>query len=105
MRSGSLATPARSSGVRPDDTGDDGNSRRLTRSVEGSFSVLGRNGFVAAGASPEFGPTSVAGYAFDGTELWHHPVVAGGRPLTLLPGAIVTVETAASGAATLTLLS
>ena len=78
---------------------------RLSRSVKGSFSVLAGNGFVAAGASPEFGTPSVAGYAFDGTELWRHPVVAGGRPLTVLPGALVAVETAPSGAATLTLLS
>jgi outer membrane protein assembly factor BamB len=78
---------------------------RLTRSVEGSFSVLGGNGFVAAGASTAFGPPTVAGYAFDGTELWRHPVVAGGRPLTLLSGALVAVGATASGAATLTLLS
>jgi outer membrane protein assembly factor BamB len=78
---------------------------RLTRSLEGSFSVLGGNGFVAAGASTAFGPPSVAGYAFDGTELWRRPVVAGGRPLTLLSGALVVVGATASGAATLTLLS
>ncbi len=78
---------------------------RLTRSVEGSFSVLGRNGFIAAGVSPGDGPPSVAGYAFDGTELWRHPVLAGERPLTLLPGALVTVDTTASGEATVTLLS
>jgi outer membrane protein assembly factor BamB len=77
---------------------------RLTRSVEGSFSVLGGNGFVAAGVT-EFGPPSVAGYAFDGTELWRHPVLASGRPLTLLSGALVAVGATASGEATLTLLS
>ncbi len=77
---------------------------RLTRSVEGSFSVLGSNGFVAAGVA-EFGPPSVAGYAFDGTELWRHAVLAGGRPLTLLSGTLVSVGATTSGEATLTLLS
>jgi outer membrane protein assembly factor BamB len=78
---------------------------RLSRAVEGAFEVLGGNGFVAAGALVGGGAQSVAGYAFDGTELWRHPVGAGGRPLTLVPAGLVRVGTTASGAATLTLLS
>jgi hypothetical protein len=78
---------------------------RLSRAVEGAFDVLGRNGFVAAGDLVGGGAQSVAGYTFDGTELWRHPVGAGGRPLALVPGGLVKVGTTASGAATLTLLS
>jgi len=78
---------------------------RLTRSIEGSFSVLGGNGFVAAGPPPQGATSWVAGYAFDGTELWRRAVNVGAAPLTLLPGALVAVGTTASGAATLTLLS
>jgi outer membrane protein assembly factor BamB len=78
---------------------------RLSRVVEGPFDVLGRNGFVAAGALVGGGAQSVAGYSFDGTELWRHPVTAGGRPLALVPGGLVRIGMTASGAATLTLLS
>ena len=78
---------------------------RLSRAVDGAFDVLGGNGFVAAGALVGGGAQSVAGYDFDGTELWRHPVRAGGRPLTLVPGGLVIVRTTASGAPTLTLLS
>jgi outer membrane protein assembly factor BamB len=80
-------------------------SGRLTRSVNGAFSVLGRNGFVAAGPPPQGATSWVAGYAFDGTELWRRAVTAGGAPLTLIPGALVAVGSTASGAATLTLLA
>jgi hypothetical protein len=80
-------------------------SGRLTKSVEGAFSVLGPNGFVAAGPPPQGATSWVAGYAFDGTELWRRAVNAGARPLTLIPGALVAVGNTSSGAATLTLLS
>jgi outer membrane protein assembly factor BamB len=78
---------------------------RLSRAVDGAFDVLGGNGFVAAGALVGGGAQSVAGYDFDGTELWRHPVCVGGRPLTLVPGGLVIVRTTTSGTPTLTLLS